>query len=103
MIIEKLIDTFHVYNFYPWEIYHNPVLDKVCSLPLIGNLCHKLNGRQFDPDIDAMEREDMVLSNFPAGAGWKTQIHYFQMDDCKTNCFRRYDYETPEANMEKYN
>ena len=51
-----------------------------------------------DPKVDNLDRLDMVVSNVPAGAGYKNLMHYAQLINCKTEQSIRYDYESAEAN-----
>ena len=103
-IVEKNINRFHYYNLFPYDAMHNKKVNTICNLPIIDGLCKEyITKTVFNKDIDNIERESMVASNIPAGAGWKTFIHYSQLIACKSNCFKRFDYETPEANMKVYN
>ena len=75
ILLEKIFNHFHIWNLYPWTWWHNPTVDKICRILFDGKLCNNFR-TDMDPKIDNMAREDMVLSVWPAGAGYKCRFHY---------------------------
>jgi hypothetical protein len=52
-----------------------------------------------DPTIDYTERYDVYMSNSPSGAGYRNFLHYAQLINLNVETFRRYDYESDQANI----
>ena len=78
MFVEQILETFKIYNLYPYHLLHNPTVKTlwdICGLVFGKQKCHD-RFSILDPKIDCMEREDVGLSNFPAGAGYKCELHY---------------------------
>ena len=44
-----------------------------------------------------------MSSNAPAGSSWRNWAHYSQLMADRPQAFKRYDYESDEANMKVYN
>lgn len=65
------------------------------------SLCKILANSDFlIKDVDNMQRGEVMLSNFPSGAGYRTSIYYGQCVDNGGN-FRKFDYGKA-ANMALY-
>lgn len=100
--IEHMIQFFHFYDILSYRFLTSLEEQGFCRL-FNGYLCN-LVLRTFldaDPEVDDTDRFDVYLANLPAGAGYRTIIHYGQLMGKKIESFTRYDY-LEKGNMERY-
>jgi hypothetical protein len=55
-----------------------------------------------DPSVDNYDRVDFLTSQMPAGAGYKTYVHYGQLAAQEKEAFKRFDYESKSENQKHY-
>lgn len=93
----KILNNIGLYNIY--GAMTNKVIRNVCRL--VPAICSIGEGLfiSSDPLIDDNERYQVYTGHIPAGASYKSGIHYSQM--MKQKRFQLYDYG-PHGNMEHY-
>ena len=97
------IELVGAYNLIPYNYASSAAGAVVCSL-LNGAICGLVLSlfADKDPSIDYTERNDVLMSNTPSGAGYTVFVHYGQLIPLKTETFRRYDMGSANANIKKY-
>jgi pimeloyl-ACP methyl ester carboxylesterase len=101
-LITDAITLVGLYDFLPWNYLASGGYQFVCKL-FDGKLCDfalSIFG-DADPKIDNMDRQDIYLSNIPAGSSYLNVVHYGQLIDYKVDTFCRFDHGQKE-NMVKY-
>jgi hypothetical protein len=98
-----LLETINMYNILPYDFVDTGVASVACNL-FDGKFCDFAMSlfADEDPTIDYTERYDTYMSNLPSGAGYRNFLHYAQLIQQPTECFKRWDYESDEKNLEVY-
>jgi len=99
-LIVDTLNTIHLWNLLPYNYLNTGVATIFCNL-FNGKACNMLMSMfaDEDPKIDYTERYDVYMSNLPSGAGYRNFVHYAQLINAKTEVFRRYDYDSDDANI----
>lgn len=99
-ILDPLNAAIHLTHFYD-IIKMNDIEAFLASgfCKAVGKLCVMIadNNYDFDTVVDNANRYDDKMAHQPAGAGWRTLIHYGQV--IKSEKFQRYDYGDKTKNM----
>jgi len=69
----------HIYNIIPPLPVADEVIDVVCELPFLKDVCLHIAGLLNHDGIDNGSRFDMYMSNLPSGVGYRTFVYYAQM------------------------
>ena len=74
-LLMKVLEKVHYYNTFVFAPEWHEAIVEVCNLA--PSLCKILADSGFlIKDVDNMQRGDVMLSNFPSGAGYRTTIYY---------------------------
>ena len=102
-LILDTLDAVHVWNLLPRNYLTSKAMQLVCQLS-DNKLCDLVLAMFFDrhPEVDDLDRWDVMASYVPSGASCYNFVHYGQLMRLEKEGFRRYDYGSASANQEHY-